>query len=96
MLWEGDGASASSLFFHELNKIATRAWGLSVMPIHQSSMWLFFTSGVVAQLAEHRIVYPKVAGSNPVILATVVVAQLVEHWVVIPNVAGSSPVNHPI
>tara|TARA_B110000091_G_scaffold180799_1_gene197828 strand:- start:214 stop:375 length:162 start_codon:yes stop_codon:yes gene_type:complete len=25
--------------------------------------------GDVAQLAEHRIVYPKVAGSNPVILA---------------------------
>ena len=33
--------------------------------------------GAVAQLAEYRIVYPVVAGSNPVGLAVVVVAQLV-------------------
>ena len=34
-------------------------------------------NGAVAQLAEYRIVYPVVAGSNPVSLAMVVVAQSV-------------------
>ena len=51
--------------------------------------------GAVAQLAEYRIVYPVVAGSNPVGLAVVVVAQLVERWIVVPKVEGSSPFNHP-
>ena len=51
--------------------------------------------GAVAQLAEYRIVYPVVAGSNPVGLAMVVVAQLAERRIVVPKVEGSSPFNHP-
>ena len=52
--------------------------------------------GAVAQLAEYRIVYPVVAGSNPVSLAMVVVAQLVERWIVVPKAEGSSPFSHPV
>ena len=51
--------------------------------------------GAVAQLAEYRIVYPVVAGSNPVGLAMVVVAQSAERRIVVPKVEGSSPFNHP-
>ena len=50
----------------------------------------------IAQLAEYRIVYPVVAGSNPVGLAVVVVAQSVERRIVVPKVEGSSPFNHPL
>jgi hypothetical protein len=53
----------------------------------------------IAQLVEHRIVIPAVAGSSPVSHPTffmVAIAQLVEHRIVIPAVAGSSPVSHPI
>ena len=46
-------------------------------------------------MAEYRIVYPVVAGSNPVGLAMVAVAQLVERRVVVSVVEGSSPFGHP-
>tara|TARA_R110002051_G_scaffold87744_1_gene154562 strand:- start:794 stop:1030 length:237 start_codon:yes stop_codon:yes gene_type:complete len=46
-------------------------------------------------LAEYRIVYPVVAGSNPVGLAMVAVAQLVERRVVVSVVEGSIPFGHP-
>ena len=46
-------------------------------------------------MAEYRIVYPVVAGSNPVGLAMVTVAQLVERRVVVSVVEGSSPFGHP-
>ena len=53
----------------------------------------------IAQLVEHRIVIPAVAGSSPVSHPTffmVAIAQLVEHRIVIPAVVGSSPISHPI
>ena len=52
----------------------------------------------IAQLVEHRIVIPAVAGSSPVShphFFMVAIAQLVEHRIVIPAVAGSSPVRPP-